>query len=216
MVVSRFLGSAGSAPPWHRLPKVVDDHRQPIDDHRRPIDDPSTTIGDPSTTIDDPSTTIDDPSTTTDDGHNDWRPTEKLAKSTPEASQIRVKIDAPWTWPSKTQCFSMFFHLSSHSVAERWDIFTILIKIHSFYNKMWDLQDRWVKTISFYKDYCMLKHPCFIVVFGCAKTYVIFCDFAKYWSHGRLNEWKPYIFTVVLARLRTLVKMRSENTFRLL
>jgi hypothetical protein len=67
MVVSCLLGSAGSAPPSHRVPKVVDDHRQPIDDHRRPIDDhrrPLKPGGDPSTTFETRGWTHRRPSTT--------------------------------------------------------------------------------------------------------------------------------------------------------
>jgi len=86
---------------------------------------------------------------------------------TPQACQTRVKVHGEWMWPPKTQCVLMDVHLNSHSVAEWWHIFTILLKIPSFYKDMWDLQARWIKTISFYNDCRMLKHPCVIVVFVC-------------------------------------------------
>jgi hypothetical protein len=97
-------------------------------------------------------------------------PANATAVAAPQACQTRVKMHAPSTQPSKTQCVCMDLHLNSHSVAEWWQTFTKRLETSMFlqwYVILWSPQRQntqflqWllhVKYNQFYRVFfCVLK-----------------------------------------------------------
>ena len=81
---------------------------------------------------------------------------------------------------------------------------------------MYNFWVRCIKTLSFYNEFDIKQVPCFIVVFVRAQTAVFSNDFDGFQSRWRAIDTKPYIFTMIYARLRTIVKMHIKNTLILL
>ena len=88
-------------------------------------------------------------------------------------------------------------------------------KNNRFYNDIYDFLGHVVKTISFYNEFDVSKHTCFIGVLDDVQS----IDFLRWsvtiWPYKLTNHAKTTVFTMNYACLRTIAKLQRKYTYNL-